>query len=151
MPNRENIRKWVAALRSGDFAQTRGALHRAENHASGEPGGYCCLGVACEVSGLGSFSVRDGAPTGDGLEFVVEGVDYSGPHYPKTGVLPLEVMDWLGVDHDNPVLDAGEKGRHQAASLNDFDRLSFEQIADAIERTFLADEDEPAEPQPIGI
>lgn len=34
-------RKWVEALRSGEFLQTDCALH--DDH------GYCCLGVACEV------------------------------------------------------------------------------------------------------
>ena len=41
MPNRENIRKWVDALRSGEFKQARKALRTSD--------GFCCLGVACEV------------------------------------------------------------------------------------------------------
>ena len=34
-------REWVEALRSGKYKQETGALHIA--------GGYCCLGVLCEV------------------------------------------------------------------------------------------------------
>jgi hypothetical protein len=34
-------RKWLAALRSGEFKQGQGALYR--------DGLYCCLGVLCEV------------------------------------------------------------------------------------------------------
>jgi hypothetical protein len=37
----KELKQWIAALRSGDFAQTDGTL---ENE-----GGYCCLGVACKV------------------------------------------------------------------------------------------------------
>lgn len=35
---------WLAALRSGDFKQGTGHLRSAQ-------GGYCCLGVLCEVAG----------------------------------------------------------------------------------------------------
>lgn len=37
----ENAKKWVAALRSGEYTQGRGMLCRDDH--------YCCLGVACEV------------------------------------------------------------------------------------------------------
>jgi len=40
-PSKKNIRKWVDALRSGEYKQTTGSLHDAD--------GYCCLGVACKV------------------------------------------------------------------------------------------------------
>jgi hypothetical protein len=50
--------------------------------------------------------------------------------------MPYEVTRWLGVDSVNPLLDVdGEK--IQAAELNDVSRFTFEQIADAIERTYL--------------
>lgn len=41
--------KWVEALRSGEYHQTRGMLQRDGRH--------CCLGVLCVVSGL----IIDGA------------------------------------------------------------------------------------------
>jgi len=34
-------RQWIAALRSGEYEQTRDKLHDAE--------GFCCLGVACDL------------------------------------------------------------------------------------------------------
>ncbi len=37
----ERKRQWVEALRSGEYAQCRNALSR--------DGGYCCLGVLCNV------------------------------------------------------------------------------------------------------
>jgi len=36
-------KKWIRALRSGDFEQTTGVLAYC--------GKYCCLGVLCEISG----------------------------------------------------------------------------------------------------
>jgi hypothetical protein len=37
----DNTRKWVKALRSGEFEQGRGRLRDGDR--------YCCLGVACEL------------------------------------------------------------------------------------------------------
>lgn len=36
--------KWVDALRSGDYAQTKSVLERP-----GPAGGFCCLGVGCKL------------------------------------------------------------------------------------------------------
>lgn len=38
---KEAIIKWINALRSGKYKQTKKTLHDAE--------GYCCLGVACDI------------------------------------------------------------------------------------------------------
>lgn len=38
----DNAKKWVTALRSGEYEQARGALTL--------DGRYCCLGVACAIS-----------------------------------------------------------------------------------------------------
>ena len=42
--NKQNVRRWVEALRSGDFKQTTGQLYL--------DGSYCCLGVACAIAGV---------------------------------------------------------------------------------------------------
>jgi hypothetical protein len=45
---KEHRRLWVEALRSGKYPQsTRHNLH--------DDYGFCCLGVACEISGLGKW------------------------------------------------------------------------------------------------
>lgn len=36
--------RWIAALRSGDYLQTKEVMHDGT--------GYCCLGVACVVAGI---------------------------------------------------------------------------------------------------
>lgn len=38
---RDEFNKWIKALRSGKYSQSKGTLHN-EN-------GYCCLGVACSI------------------------------------------------------------------------------------------------------
>lgn len=44
---RERVLKWIAALRSGEYNQSFRALRGIT--------GYCCLGVACEISGLSKW------------------------------------------------------------------------------------------------
>jgi hypothetical protein len=44
--------KWVEALRSGKYKQTKNRLQR--------DGKFCCLGVLCEVAGLSSKIEEDG-------------------------------------------------------------------------------------------
>ncbi len=39
-------KKWLKALRSGEYEQGTGALHKVEENT------YCCLGVLCEIAGL---------------------------------------------------------------------------------------------------
>ncbi len=45
--NTELKQKWLAALRSGDYKQTKSCLHNKD--------GYCCLGVLCDISGIGHW------------------------------------------------------------------------------------------------
>ena len=46
---KENREKWLEALRSGKYKQ---ALSTLKNNEAA----YCCLGIACEISGLGEWS-----------------------------------------------------------------------------------------------
>lgn len=120
-PNKENIRKWVDALRSGEFKQTTGRLRN-------DAGEYCCLGVACEVA------IKDGidlVPFDDGY-LRPELLGYTG------GTMPVAVREWLGLSGD-PIIGTGEFGLPLSAiSTNDSHGWSFDQIADAIEREYLA-------------
>lgn len=119
---KENLRKWVAALRSGNYKQARGYLRPSDDS------GYCCLGVACEISGVGSWVPADAC-----YQYVT-GV----PCKHRGDALPEAVASWLGVDCDDPELDTGDYGTPLRASImNDIARASFAEIADAIERTYL--------------
>jgi len=50
-------KKWIKALRSGDYAQTNGFLKHS--------GRYCCLGVLCEISSKLPFARGHVFPYGD--------------------------------------------------------------------------------------
>ena len=107
-PNRENIQKWVDALRSGEYEQGKGNLKTAD-------GKFCCLGVACEISELG---------------------EWNGRYYlDASNFLPPEVQGWLGLSSSPQIVGVADGS---AWYLNDHRGWSFDQIADAIERTYLS-------------
>lgn len=120
-----NRAKLVAALRSGEYVQGRCRLRRS-NGARHRPL-YCCLGVACQISGLGSFdddndmfiTAEEGAP---------EGV-----------VLPRAVRQWFGFDTAAGDFKAGAgidcPRNNRASSLTEANDggLPFTKIADIIE------------------
>lgn len=107
----DNAKAWVAALRSGEFKQGSGALHTAD-------GSYCCLGVACELHR------RD-----HGGQWLYN--SYLGKH----GLLPYEVMQWLGLcTIDGQHHDQDGLGESSLDELNDRGGLTFDEIADIIEK-----------------
>ena len=107
-------KKWLAALRSGEYEQATGELRDAV--------GFCCLGVACDISGVGKW----------------EGPNY----YPRRGMSrrhfpPYHVATLFGID---------EELENALSELNDADRpgfigesADFLEIADTIELLTLAD------------
>lgn len=119
IPNKKNIRKWVNALRGKKHRKTTGALHDTR--------GYCCLGVACDISGIAKWE--------------------KSPHYPKTssylnrdGSLPRAVQKWLGINDTDPILLINENDRWRASELNDGNgpgKFGFKKIADLIETKYL--------------
>lgn len=135
--NRDRIKVWVDALRSGEFKQGMNRLRNPGSRDVGVPDMFCCLGVACEVA------IRGGVP----IEFTdgsgyVQHEQENGFQY--EGSLPPLVVDWLGLTgHDTE--EAGdfvvgvEDGRRFLAQLNDTG-WTFEQIADVIENEFLKEE-----------
>lgn len=116
MPMNPEVKaKWVAALRSGGYKQARQALRNQE-------GGYCCLGVLCEISGRGEWADEGAAKTYLGDESLLQ---YLGDE----SLLPPSVMAWAGLDEPDPTTDSGES----LTELNDGGK-SFSEIADIIER-----------------
>lgn len=132
----ENIKTWVSALRSGRYQQGVGAL--CVEGATGWR--YCCLGVACDISGLGAWTGGDN----DERRFD------TGPDYSSYD-LPAELRDWLGMPAEGCETPAYIEGVTDAASeddkdgserctglvnlvsANDEERETFDQIADRIE------------------
>ncbi len=142
--NKANMTALVVALESGHYEQAEGLL-RGDPDGE-EPGGYCCVGVACDISGQGRWMKSDQ----DEWNYVTtEG--YS----PTTA--PPSVVEWLGLkkvasdllaDLAALPLSPFETGwgngetvtsYHHGTTLND-DGETFAQIARRIRETYL---DEP--------
>lgn len=125
MPNKGNLRKWVAALRSGRFKQGRRAL------VTSTPDGplHCCLGVACEVALAEGLRMEVLEPPDSGGAWLFDG---------NGGTLPLAMSRWLGVRNTDPAIGNGVQATH----ANDSVMLTFEQIADAIEKYYGLNEDD---------
>lgn len=107
--NQDIKAEWVAALRSGKYEQTNGALKDED--------GFCCLGVLCDV-------VKDRV----GLSWrKLEGSCVTLTMGDATGSLPTQVSIFAGLN-TSPMV-----GKDSLIYLNDIKRLNFKAIADAIE------------------
>lgn len=106
----DNAKRWVEALRSGEYRQTREVLR--DEH------GFCCLGVACDLY------AKEHPDISQWYEHSYDrGFDFDD----LLGTLPTHVRDWLGLNYDD--------GRYATGSLtedND-DGKTFAEIADIIE------------------
>lgn len=118
---------WVAALRSGDYAQGKGRLHRKIDGVTEE---FCCLGVLCDLAakaGLGEWRTSEHDGDGQVQDFVWgEDTDDS--------VLPGHVVRWAGLRGGSPVVETEEGILLTLTVLNDNQEWDFNRIADAIER-----------------
>lgn len=145
----ERVRLLVQALRSGQFRQGRESL--AQSASSGDM--FCCLGVACEVA------MQHGLPLGRFLDEAESRYYYYHDRYRDDMGLPEPVSDWYGFREGSgnnvanwwvktpeglgevvcnvATHNHGDRNWVSLATLNDCFQLTFEQIADAIEATYL--------------
>lgn len=127
-PNKDNLRKWVADLRSGKFKQGKGGLRIRPTSDTVQ---HCCLGVACETA------IANGVP----LRIKVRGYDdafVSEDGEEWSGALPPVVQEWLGIDSDNITWGPlnSDTMPNNAIGANDSYNWSFEKIADKLEEHF---------------
>lgn len=101
-------KKWVDALRSGEYQQGRHAL-RSGN-------GYCCLGVLCEVLGMEKYGTAMYMHDGYGIGLTI----------PSKMAAPLGLMNPCYKDAEMPIRD-------RLMGMNDNELKTFDQIADYIE------------------
>ncbi len=126
-----NQKKWVEALESGDYTQTTGRLK--------DESGYCCLGVACEISGLGTWMTQDEVPGASeyaSKHDIVFQLDEGTRGWTSTSLI-REVMDWLDIRTNEGGYNDGESedGYIKDQSLiidNDSEDMSFNDIAQII-------------------
>ncbi len=110
---KKNREKWVKALRSGKFRQTR---HELRNGRRRE---FCCLGVATEL-----YRKATGNGGWDKEGFFINRGERDG------GACPVAVQEWLGLR-----TDTGNMPNEPALTeYNDVHEADFNQIADVIER-----------------
>lgn len=107
--------KWLAALRSGKYAQGRGKLKWVSDRGRVE---YCCLGVLCEVAEIEATYVDPWANGQGTAEF--EGC---------TSILNDDLLQRLGLDWE-----FAEKLIDRNDGRNGKPRRSFKQIASYIAR-----------------
>lgn len=106
--NQEIKTKWVAALRSGHYAQTKNNLKDKDR--------YCCLGVLCEISKL---------ETGFGIVENLKETDTDENIGPT-------IQRWAGLTNAEGN-EVTINGRHKALANHNDEGCTFLQIADAIE------------------
>ena len=107
--DKEVKEKWLKALRSGEYAQGKGALcakHPIEGIV------HCCLGVLCEVQGAKRIK--------------------------HMGQTMLEYNGHFSGGYPTPALQAGLANFAMAelVRMNDSGRYSFADIADHIEKNY---------------
>lgn len=145
-----HIRALITALRSDEFLQGEGRLTSISQEGVSY---HCCLGVGCLVydsenkdlnvyrrtwSEVAQWNLRKEDPT----VILTADQSYNG----EFSILPGIVRRWYGFDDSNPdvIITETETGSgvtfktaRSLASLNDRDKWSFAQIADAIENTYI--------------
>jgi hypothetical protein len=116
-----HVTDWIAALRSGDYAQNRQGAMRLNRH--GETVGYCCLGVAGDLAGC-DFVRADSDPY-EGLTYYgFEGHNDSDGDYVSAGHLPVWLREILGLSEQD----------EETLALSNDTGSSFDAIADMLER-----------------
>lgn len=115
---KQRVAKLVAALRSGVY--TQGTNQLGFRLSGGGIEYNCCLGVACEVAGVEPIVVEDS-------------LFYDG----EVSVLSDKLVEYYGFDDPDPELDDGTEVKYGAATWNDREKCSFEEIADMFEYTYL--------------
>lgn len=122
--------KWLEALRSGKYTQSKGTLWRTETVTETDIVGHCCLGVLCDIidptkwikheSAVGEMAWGDPGATG-------------APFYPA---LPAEVQATLGQRTDYRSINSLAEVEELLIWKNDGFNMrqhSFEEIANWIE------------------
>lgn len=134
--------RWISALESGSYSQTRGRLSDGD--------GFCCLGVLCEIAEQDQVVIKRQVL---GQNTYINKVDEGDQDYV---VLPKVVAEWSGIGGDNPVFsvdpaDLPDDARDQAesseftsdgfyttslADLNDGLGMNFTEIAQVVRKYF---------------
>lgn len=148
----QRIRALVRALRSEHYEQGQRRLARLDEEQTSW--GYCCLGVACEVAMI--YGAPISITVNRAVQYAMKQYAYvSGPwSSTSTTSLPGDLSNWFGFGGDSapklqvPPYLVNRKGPlefqklaadvgYSAIDLNDSFHLTFAEIADCFEYTYL--------------
>lgn len=122
--NKDIKKKWISALRSGEYKQAHHRLMRVRN----EEKSYCCLGVLTDLfhkeTGKGEWILKEIPNASAGI--------FKIGHFENETVLPLEVIEWAGLTSHSP-----QVGEHSLVEHNDGGDIlekDFIKIANLIQR-----------------
>jgi len=104
---------WIKELESGKYKQTKGVLKKDDS--------YCCLGVLCQISGLGEFKQVLGDEI---ISYVLPSGDMS------SSILPDEVLNWA--DITDPYGNFDEPDSFSSLSILNDSGKTFTEIAKII-------------------
>lgn len=118
--NKEFKKRWIKALRSGEYKQGRRVLNSVDDDK------YCCLGVACELLVKDKFLTKTRPPGGGPNSAYVLSVKPDEAEFSRQNTLYLEkaICDKIEFEENDSL---------KLAELNDLSYLSFEEIAKYIE------------------
>jgi hypothetical protein len=109
--------KWIAALESGDYAQCRGQLRKANKKSKY---GFCCLGVLCNIHAQEHPEIAAWEPDPE-------------RYLEQTAELPYSVRHWSGISSSEGYISSLAT---DLVELNDDHRKSFKQIAKIIKEHY---------------
>jgi len=118
----EVMEKWTQALESGEYKRAKGVL-------KSKTGGFCCLGVLCELHSK---------ETGQQWDHTSNSRFY----FDERFNLPNVVKDWAGMDNgqtrDCSVMYTNKKGREfrSLVDINDETKKTFKDIAGIIKENW---------------
>jgi len=134
--NEEVKKKWIAALRSGEYEQGQSRLRPSEDT-------YCCLGVLCDLyvkeTGIGEWRDDDVA-----FQYGRFKDAYIFRHPDEEAVrshLPNKVLEWADMETEMGKIRLASGKNTTLILLNDRGS-SFEEIAQALETGTLITEEE---------
>lgn len=130
--------KWIEALESGKYKQVKGELREVINRLDTDKReyGFCCLGVGCDISGLGKWKEPVDGEYHGGTIFLEEGAECD-----ITCDLEFSaVQAWLGLNEEGGKAidvdgDFNNQGYNESNPLNSLTNMNdggsktFEEIA----------------------
>lgn len=112
--NEEIKKRWVAALRSGEYKQGRDKLCDLDTNS------YCCLGVLSEIYAQEHPDEKCRQEIGGEVFY-----------FKCDQVLPIKIVKWAELDGKNPLIES-DTICDSVAEMNDRGK-PFSEIADLIE------------------